>query len=508
MNAPKRRMRRRPDGREIEVVDVGGRVPPHNLEAEAAVLAALLADGRRIDDVAGTLTASEWYSDANQRVYEAMLDLRERSQPIDLQTVAAWLKDRDWIQAIGGIAYLAKLIDSTPAVAHIDAYARIIRGKAKLRELINLSQLIAAQGFIWEGDDAGYFEYVAREMGNALENATPVESVTLAEATAARMIEIREVWAGELDPAGMQTRFARYNALTNGLLPGQLHTVCALTNGGKSAWSWEVCLDVAGTEFRDELVGCVAVSAEMPAEQLVDRGIAIEGAPRRRFLQRDPHPDVVNAVEGAARVLSGKPVDIIARPLSLEQIRAAIRAAQRKFDRARRPGEKRTRVRFVLVDYLQILDLPDERDMRVAISKLTRALKRIALECGVHLMLVSQLTRDVGKGARRPTLFDLKESGSIENDSDLVTAIHRPVETTEVEERRSEEWQALEDYAEAVLLKARENAKGKFVELAFEGARTRFDEPTNAQIERWKSALAALKSKPAPPASRGFRNAS
>ena len=491
---------RRPEREQVRAIDIGGRVPPHDLEAEATALASVFADGRRFDELAGIVSAEHFYADANRRVFEAMSDLRSRSQPVDLQTVASWLKDREWLEAIGGISYLAKLTDSTPVVAHLTAYATKIRGKANRRRLLDVAQLIVAEAHVWTGEDSDLFEHAARNFAEVFDAATPVENVTLAAAVDERMSEIRDVWGGELDPAGMQTRFGSFNAITGGLFPAQLHVVSALTSGGKSAFAWEMCLDVAGTEFRDEIVGCVAVSAEMLRGELVDRGLALEGPERRRYLKKDPTADVITATEGAAHTLRGKPVVIVDRAVTLEEIRASVRGAQRTFDRARRPGEKRTRVRFVLVDYLQILKLPNEKDLRVAVGIVTTALKRLAQELGVHVVLVSQLVREVGKGMRRPTVFDLKESGSIENDSDLITFIHRPVETVEVEERRSDDWQALEDYAEIVIGKQRGGVRGKYVPVGFDGAHTRFDEPTERQRDKWRAAMAALKSKAAPPA--------
>src|SRR5207237_170869 len=117
----------------VRAIDLGGRVPPNNAEAEAAVLSAVLCDGRALDAVLEFLQAEHFYSDANRRVFEAAEELHRRSQPVDTQTVAGWLKDRERLQAIGGISYLAKLVDATPAVAHVAAHAKIVKEKSRIR---------------------------------------------------------------------------------------------------------------------------------------------------------------------------------------------------------------------------------------------------------------------------------------------------------------------------------------------------------------------------------------
>ena len=278
----------------VQAIDIAGRVPPHNLDAEAAVLSALMLDGGKLDELA-FLKPEHFYSATHRRIFEAARELAAKSVPIDIQTLAAWLKDREWLQAIGGVSMLAKIVDATPAVAHLEAHGRIVLDKARVRALIDASQQTAAEGF---GDygDAKEFVDLAESRIHALARDDETSSASLLFDLMRGSFE-RLARAGSRSVTGVPTGFRDVDEMTTGMQKGELIVIAARPGMGKTAYVMNVAVNAASAVVDtsataadgtvDEHVGVMVFSLEMPREQLASRMLCGDAGDRElRTLRR------------------------------------------------------------------------------------------------------------------------------------------------------------------------------------------------------------------------------
>lgn len=466
-------------------IDTSGRVLPHDLDAEAAVLGAILLRPELLSELVAIAPASAYYAPANERVLSAMVDVADKGEPVDLRTVGSWLRDRGQLEAVGGIAYLAKLFDATPSVANAAAHARIVAKLARTRRIAEAGAVVHGEAYAFKGDPDDFAEMAAREMGKALDRVEDNELEALSEVTARRAKELEAQWAGEREPTGMLTGFSRYDEITGGWKLGHLHVVAAYTGGGKSAFSLQAALNLAGTEYQGERVGVVIISAEVPKEEIFDRAVCCLAGVTDQELQGGKFtPRQADEVMAAWQRLHTLPLMIFDNAASVHDVRSLVDRAQREFDKRGDPEKPRIRVMLVVVDYLQIMDLGEADRHDLAIGHFTRSMKRTALEKKAHVVCISQFNRDAPKRGGRPSVFDLSGSGSIENDSNLITLIHRPSISMPAESPEAKAW---EEYAELIVGKNRGRGKGHH-RVAFRGRHFRFEEPTQTDLENWRRA--------------------
>jgi replicative DNA helicase len=470
---------------------VQGRVPPHDLDAEAAVLSAILLERDALDKVLETLKPEQFYSEANRRIYEAAVELSSKGTPIDIVSVAGVLRDRERLAQVGGSAYLAQLVDSVPSVAHVDSYARRVKEKWRVRQLIATCQRVAAEGY---GDVGEVQEFI-----DGAEQAV-YEIARTPEASSVQRIEpiIRSVFEQITELArrgeritGVPTGFERLDAKTAGLHDGELTIVAARPGMGKTSFVLNVAVNVASPktiaeagmdagmddlgagEAREEPgLGVAVFSLEMPREQLASRMVCSEGRVdvgkmRQGFLQdRD-----WNNLTQAASFLYRLPIWIDDTPsLGVLELRAKVRRLQAEYDRAAPDGGIGRRIGLVVVDYLQLMSGSQYVASREQeISEISRGLKRLSKELRVPVIALSQLNRAVetrGTKDKRPQLSDLRESGAIEQDADNIIFIYRDDYYEAESEQRG--------IAELIVAKQRNGPTGR-VKVRFESAYTRFD---------------------------------
>lgn len=473
----------------VQVVDVGGRVPPHNLDAEAAILAAILSDHRKLDLVVDTLQPGHFYSDANRRVFEGALELQRTGTPVDLQTIAAWLKDRDWLQAVGGVSYIARLIDSTPAVAHVEAYARIVADKAMLRRVGET--LLLKSGEVYAGtvtDARGWVD----ELEGAIHDVVPVRASGGLTQIFDLVKSVCESIADEQSETGIATGFVDFDERTGGMHDGELLIVAARPGMGKTSFVMNVATNVAALEpkvaedghvLRPRLGVCV-FSLEMPKDQLTLRMLCSEArvdvsSARKKKLDARAATNLL----GTAAELAQLPLWIDDTPaITLSELRAKVRRHQREFTRTNDRGETTQRIGLVVIDYLQLMKGREGAQSREQeISEISRGLKQLAKELGVPVIALSQLNRAVETRStkeKRPQLSDLRESGAIEQDSDVIIFIYRPAYYLP---EGSAERQRLADYAEIIIAKQRNGPTGR-VPVTFFEQFTRFE---NRSRDAW-----------------------
>lgn len=407
-----------------------GRVLPQDREAERAVLAAMLTDQDALDLLAPVCPAPSFHQADHRAIREAIADLHETQQPVDAVTLVSRLRAKDRVTAAGGVAYIANLTDAVPSYAprHLEAYAKRVRDLWRVRQMIGTCQRIAAEGY-GEIDDAK--SWLERAESDVFEVAASVDS-----GKRSRRIKhpIREVaaklqamWAEGRTVAGIRTGLADLDATLLGIQRGRLYTVAGRPGMGKSAFAQSLALGLSGTTERDDALplGALYVSCEMPEEEVAVRAVAECGRVDARVLHggnRTASDDEWRAINAGAQEASSRPFwTYDATGPSLLDVRAEVRRVKAEAQR------EHVDLAVVVVDYLQLMrGTGREQSREQEIAGITRGLKAMAKELDVAIVALSQLSRRCEeRNDKRPMLSDLRESGAIEQDSDVVLLLYR-----------------------------------------------------------------------------------
>ncbi|MCK6593124.1 MAG: replicative DNA helicase [Polyangiaceae bacterium] len=472
----------------LEPAIVAGRVPPHDLDAEAAVLSAIMLSRDALDRVLEILKPDHFYSEANGRIYMAAQELASQGTPIDITTVASWLRDREWLAQIGGPSYLAQIADATPAVGHVAAHANVVYEKWRVRQLIATCQRVAAEGYgdigptqdFIDGAEQAIYELARTAQTNSAQPLSQVLKAAFEQITAAAERGDRIT--------GISTGYEKLDAKTAGLHDGDLTIVAARPGMGKTSFVLNLGVNVAsprsvaqpgpgesghGIERYEPGFGVCVFSLEMPREQLATRMVCSEGRVdlgklRQGFLQ----PDDWRRLTEAASYLSSLPIWIDDTPaLGILELRAKVRRIQAEYNRPATATSPERRVGLVVVDYLQLMKGRDGVNSREQeISEISRGMKQLAKELRVPVIALSQLNRAVETRTtkdKRPQLSDLRESGAIEQDADTIVFIYR-------DEYYNPETTNAKGIAELIIAKQRNGPTGKVL-VRFAASCTRFD---------------------------------
>ena len=463
---------------------LAGRTPPHDLEAEGAVLSAILLERDALDRTQEILKPEYFYARANQLLFEACLTLAIDGGPVDIVTVSGWLRSRGRLADVGGSTYLAQIVDAVPSVANVEAYARIVREKWRVRMLIGTCQKVAAEGYGDTGPVQGFIDS-AEQMIYEIARTPESSSVSpIKEVLIAAFKKITDAAARGSQITGTPTGFAGLDDLTSGLHEGDLVIVAARPGMGKTSF----CLNIAANVAAQVLIepeagstegpieqpgyGCAFFSLEMPKEQIATRLLCAEahvdvGKVRKGLLSNDDWSRFTQA----AGNLTQMPIWIDdSAALTVLDLRSKVRRIQAEMQRMSDPGGIEKKLGLVVVDYLQLMKGRDGVNSREQeISEISRGLKQLAKELRVPVIALSQLNRAVETRAgkdKRPQLSDLRESGAIEQDADMIVFIYR-------DEYYNKESQ-LRGIAELIVAKQRNGPTGK-VPVKFIASCTRFD---------------------------------
>lgn len=479
--ARQRRERIRP----VEPPSVAGRVPPHDLDAEAACLSACMLHAPSIDRVLEILTPEHMYSRSNAYILEAILELSRKAHGVDVLSVKGFLEDTGKLAAAGGAAYLAQILDAVPAVANVALYAQRVRDKSTARRIIAAAQLIAAEGY-GELDDVRAYQERAEaamfELGRAEEahDVLPVRVVLTESFT-----QISEAATRGEAITGIESGFEKLDAMTAGLHDGDLTVIAARPGMGKSALALNIAtnvacprqiLDARGQPVEDAPpspgFGVVVFSLEMPKEQLSYRMMCSEGRVdvgklRAGHLRQD---DWARLTESAS-FLSSLPIWIdSSTTLGLLDLRAKVRRVQAEYNKGAPGSHDEQRVGLVIVDYLQLMKPRDGLASREQeVSDLSRGMKLMAKELRVPIIALCQLNRAVETRStkdKRPQLSDLRDSGAIEQDADNIIFVYRDDYYFADSKKKG--------LAELIVAKQRNGPTGK-VFTRFHASCTRFD---------------------------------
>jgi replicative DNA helicase len=398
--------------------DILKRVPPQNIEAEQSVLGAILLDNDAINQAIEILTADDFYRESHREIFRAMVGLSERNQPVDAITLTDALRTAGVLEAVGGTGYIAEVAACVPTAANAGHYARIVREKALLRSLASISTEIASGAYdsppnvdeYLDESEHKIFEISERRIRQSFHSMPELtrESIKLLE----RLYERKEL------VTGVPTGFLDLDRLTAGLQPSDLIVIAARPSMGKTALALNIAAHAA-TEC-DPRLGVAIFSLEMSKEQLVLRMLCAEGRvdssrARAGYLGERDFPKLAQA---AAR-LSEAPIFI---DDSSDTSPIVLKAKCRRLMR-----ERNSNLGLIVVDYLQLMRSARPGESREKeIAEISRSLKALAKELKVPVVALSQLNRQVEtRPDRRPLLADLRESGAIEQDADLIAFIYR-----------------------------------------------------------------------------------
>ena len=439
--------------------DILKRVPPQNLEAEQSVLGAILLDNEAINHSIEILTAEDFYRESHREIFRAMVLLSERNQPVDAITLTDTLRNHGALEAIGGAGYVAELAACVPTAANVAHYARIVREKAILRSLASVATEIAGGAYEAPANVDEYLDEAEHKVFEISERRIRHAFYSMNDLTRESLKLIEQLYEKKELVTGVPTGFLDLDRLTAGLQPSDLVIIAARPSMGKTALALNIAA-YAATEAEPR-VGVAFFSLEMSKEQLVLRMLCAEGRvdsskARAGFLGERDFPKLAQA---AAR-LSEAPIFI---DDSSDTSPIVLKAKCRRLMR-----ERSANLGLIVIDYLQLMRSARPGESREKeIAEISRSLKALAKELKVPVIALSQLNRQVEtRPDRRPLLADLRESGAIEQDADVIAFIYRD----EMYHRDSKE----PGVAEVIIAKQRNGPTGT-AKLTYLSQYTRFE---------------------------------
>lgn len=431
------------------------KLPPQDLEAEHSVLGALLLDAEAVHRVVEVLRAQDFYREAHANIYTAVLNLYQRNEPADLVTVSSELKKMGTLEQVGGASYLATLVDGVPSSANVVSYCRIIREKAIIRRLIEGASRIIGDAYEQKSDVEEYLDQAERVIFDIAQDRNSKNFYHVKEVVKSSFKAIEQLYERRELITGIPSNFRDLDRMTSGFQPSDLVIIAGRPSMGKTAFALNVVEGAAVEHGRS----CAIFSLEMSKEQLVQRLLCSRAEVdasklRGGFLSESDWPKLTRA----AGELSESPIYIDDTPaITVLELRAKVRRLQREFG-----------LDMVVVDYMQLMRAAGKVESREReIADISRSLKALAKEVNVPVIALSQLNRGLeNRMDKRPMLSDLRESGSIEQDADVVAFVYRD----EVYNKESPD----AGKAEIIIGKQRNGPIGK-VTLAWRGGLTRFD---------------------------------
>lgn len=394
-----------------------GRIPPQAVDLEEAVLGAIMLEKDAVIAVLDILKPESFYKDQHQKIFEAILDLSVRNEPIDILTVTEELKKREKLAEVGGALYITQLTNRIASAAHLEYHARIIAQKFIQRELIRVASEIQSKAFDETIDVDELLDFSERQLFNIAEGNIRKETAKISDLIKDAIFQIEEASKREDSLSGVPSGYTKLDRITSGWQRSDLIIIAARPSMGKTAFVLCMARNMAVDHKRPVAV----FSLEMSSLQLVNRLIVSETElPSERIRNGRLEQYEWEQLEHKIKNLIEAPIFIDDTPaISIHELRAKCRRLKNLYD-----------VQVIIIDYLQLMsgtsDSKGNREQEV--STISRSLKGIAKELNVPIIALSQLNRSVEQrgGGKRPQLSDLRESGAIEQDADIVCFIHRP----------------------------------------------------------------------------------
>lgn len=426
----------------------GQRIPPQNIEAEESVLGAILLDKDAIINVADVIRPDNFYSAANQAVFEAMMTLYEAREPIDVLTVTDKLRKAKKLEKVGGTAYLARLAQAVPTAAHAKHYAKIVKGLYTKREIISTSAELTEKAFDPAHEPASLLDIAEQRVFQLSRHHTANQFISMKDVLVESFDRLEELQKQSSGLRGVPTGFADLDSLLSGFQQSNLIILAARPGTGKTAFALNIAQN-ASILYKKKIG---FFSLEMSKEELVDRLLVAQAdidawrLKTGRLTEED-----LSKLSHAMGILAEAQIFIDDTPgLSISEIRTKARRLKMEHD-----------VDMFVVDYLQLASGFTKENRVQEVAEISQGLKNLARELRVPVLSLAQLSRAVeSRGTKEPVLSDLRESGSIEQDADVVMFLSRPDDDIREQVRLS-------------IAKHRNGSVGK-VDLYFRGDRIRF----------------------------------
>lgn len=391
------------------------KIPPQNVDAEQSVLGSILIDPNAMIKVADVLVPADFYNPVHGKIYEVILALHEKRQPVDVMSVTNALKEKDELKAVGGSAYLADLTNHVTTASHVDHYAQLVKDKKTLRELIKTSAEVTEEAFGGSDDVETLLDGIEQKILNISQKSTRHNFTHIKDELKSAYERMEHLNAGGGALRGIPTGFPKLDGILSGLQKSDLIILGARPSIGKTTFALDIARNAA-LRFKQP-VGFFSI--EMAREQVVDRIIAAEaGVSLWKLRTGRVNEDVdYQAIQGALDRLTGAELYIDDTPSqNILQMRSMARRLQIEHG-----------LGLIVVDYLQLITPRSNKSDNVVqqVTEISRGLKTLARELHVPVLALSQLSREVDKLDRSPKLSDLRESGSIEQDADVVMFLSR-----------------------------------------------------------------------------------
>ena len=436
----------------------GGRVPPQDIQAEKSLLGAIMISDAILPEILTIIRSRDFYEERHAIIFEAMANLYDNHKPVDLLTLTAELKSKKKIKSVGGAAYLAELSNFVPAAAHAKAYAEIVEKASLRRRLIQAGTEIANKAYSDDAEVGSLIGEAERDLFNVSDKIVKSDYVAMDTLLADAFDRIEELRNNKGALRGLKTGFRDLDKMTAGFQKGDLVIVGARPAMGKTTFAQNLAYNIATINNR----GVLFFSMEMADNEIIDRMISdVSGVSNWKIRTGNINSEEHQRLMDALGEMDNVPIYIDdTSSMTIVELRNKARRAMHDHD-----------IGIVIVDYLQLITGDDRyKGNRVQeVTEISRGLKILARELGIPVIALSQLSRTVtGRDNPRPLLSDLRDSGSIEQDADLVLFLHRPDYYHQNEDDYEET-----NITELIIAKHRHGAVGK-VELYFHPELLRF----------------------------------
>ena len=439
-----------------------GKVPPHDIEAEQAVIGSMLTDQEAVYAAIEKLKPEDFYREDNKQIYTAILNIYNKAEPIDIITLKAELSSMGKLDAVGGLEYIVELPEKVPTTANVDRYIKIVEEKSLLRNLIRAANEILSSGYAQEDEVENIVDHAEKKIFDVMQKKSQKGYTTIKDVLVESFTKLEELYNQKEHITGVTTGFAELDKKTAGLHGSELILIAARPAMGKSAFA----LNIGSYAATRANVPVAIFSLEMSKEQVGNRILCSEALVDSNNVRTgELNDEELGKLAETSGELSQAPIYIDDTPgISVMEIRAKCRKLKLEKN-----------IGLVIIDYLQLIQGSGKTSSREQeIAEISRSLKILAKEIEVPVIALSQLSRAVeARPDHRPMLSDLRESGSIEQDADIVMFLYRDDYYNEDSEKKN--------IAEVIIAKQRAGSTGT-VDLAWLGKYTKF-----ANLEKYRT---------------------
>lgn len=454
------------DNLDVNFEKSGGKIPPHSNEAETSILGAILLDNEVIHGIIEIIRPEDFYDGSHQIIFESMIELIDRRDPVDIVTLSSELKSKNLYDRVGGLQYLNYLIDVVPTSANTQFYSRVIKEMSLRRKLIHEIGEISTEALSGEGDIDSFLDSVEKRIFDISESKIKKGLIKAADVVKDSVKHIEKLYINKEPITGLSSGFKDLDHLTSGLQKSDLVIIAGRPSMGKTA----LVLSIAQNVTLNQDKTCAFFSLEMSREQIVMRLLCAESRVSNSRIRSGnlAENDLPKIVEAASRISQSKLYIDDTPALSVLEMRAKARRLHRE-----------TPLDLIIVDYLQLMKAPSRRIERrdQEISEISSSLKALAKELNIPVIALSQLNRSVEtRNDKRPIMADLRESGAIEQDADIIGFVYRDeVYNPETPDK---------GVAELIISKHRNGSIGT-IRMAFMAELTRFEDLAEEEVTEY-----------------------